>query len=141
VSTTADDPVAASEPADPFVAPPRLTWPQRLGRVLVVAAFCATAFAGAVVGLRNRERDDSFVQHQLHPAVVARADVEKAVRRKTGIAATCAPGSGALRNTWDCNFRRGGKLRFVGVTVDPSGAYSGTGYRRFRGCCISVPIP
>jgi hypothetical protein len=141
MSTTGVDPVTEPEPADPFVPAARLTWPQRAGRILIVGAFCVTAFAGAVVGLRNREPNDAFVQHQLHPAVVARADVEKHVRGKIGTSATCAPGGGALRNTWDCIFRSAGHRRIVEVRVDPDGAYRGTGDRRFRGCCVSVPIP
>ena len=143
MSTTGVDPVTEHEPepADPFLSPPRFTWPQRAGRILIVVAFCATAFTGAVVGLRNRERNDAFVQHQLHPAVVAIPDVEKAVRGKVGASATCDPGGGALRNTWDCSFRSGGRRRLVEVRLDPRGAYRGTGDRRFSGCCISVPIP
>jgi len=111
----------------------------RVARWVVVVAFAAVAFGGALVGVHDRERDDAFVEGQLNPTTVSRPDVERAIALKTGDRpATCtATEAGALRNPWTC---RAGGVRYQ-VTIAQNGAFvAAGGGERLRDCCIPVPV-
>ena len=140
MSAETDETEAVQPPPADVEDGPRLTWPQRVARGVLVAAFCAVAMLGGILGLRSRERNDEFVQHQLPPVVVSKADVEQAVADSLpptrSIDCSPSPRGGATRSPWTCT---AGGERFT-VRVDGTGAYSAKGRNGFRGCCLPVPV-
>ena len=136
-----DEPEVVAEPE-----PPRLTRAQLVARLALVGTFVVVAVAGAVVGVRARERDDAFVEKQMNPTTVSRDDVEKAVTQRTGRrSVSCsAQGGGALQSPWRCTAQAAGGRRVVYVVaLQPNGAYRASAsapFSGFAGCCVPVPI-